>query len=251
MVGVEGLEPPMLQRAPGLRPGRATSCPNTPDTWRRGRESNAQAPRVRPASNGIGLPHAEPLRTFMTPPARRQAIEFFESESPGVHKRSIRKSLAYVAHQRDRLEFSGERCSTDILKRDRKLILLPFHIDRVEHVARAIEREPGHVVLHDLLDTRHHLIHLPDLKRTAHKVAVAARVERTSPEGTSRLERDGLPTCPTLPLAVGAGLEPGHASRREPRLRRGAIPFRSPYRLNELAETIRFERMVPFKGTPR
>lgn len=34
---------------------------------------------------------------------------------------------------------------------------------------------------------------------------------------------------------------------REPRLRRGAIPFRSSYRLDNLAETIRFERMVPFR----
>ena len=32
---------------------------------------------------------------------------------------------------------------------------------------------------------------------------------------------------------------------REPRFRRGAIPFRSSYRLDNLAETIRFERMVP------
>ena len=67
-------------------------------------------------------------------------------------------------------------------------------------------------------------------------------------------------------MAVGAGLEPAHASRREPRLRRGAIPFRSSYRLNKLmpsptivransgwllhamlAETIRFERMAPFR----
>jgi hypothetical protein len=52
-------------------------------------------------------------------------------------------------------------------------------------------------------------------------------------------------------LAVGAGLEPAHASRREPRLQRGAIPFRSSYRYKHLAETIRFERMVPFKDTPR
>jgi hypothetical protein len=64
------------------------------------------------------------------------------------------------------------------------------------------------------------------------KLVVAARVERASPEGTSRFERDGLSDCPTLPppqrrktcrrgprsLAVGAGLEPAHASRREPRL---------------------------------
>ena len=87
------------------------------------------------------------------------------------------------------------------------------------------------------------------------KLAVAARVERASPEGTSRFERDGLSDCPTLPpprsLAVGAGLEPAHASRREPRLQRGAMPFRSSYRYKHLAETIRFERMVPFKGTPR
>ena len=34
---------------------------------------------------------------------------------------------------------------------------------------------------------------------------------------------------------------------REPRLQRGAIPFRSSYRRNKLAETIRFERMVPFQ----
>ena len=32
---------------------------------------------------------------------------------------------------------------------------------------------------------------------------------------------------------------------RESRFRRGAIPFRSSYRLDNLAETIRFERMVP------
>jgi len=38
-----------------------TSRPNTPSTWRRGRESNAQVPKARPASNGIGLPLAEPL----------------------------------------------------------------------------------------------------------------------------------------------------------------------------------------------
>ena len=56
---------------------------------------------------------------------------------------------------------------------------------------------------------------------------------------------------PNATVAVGAGLEPAHASRREPRLRRGAMPFRSSYRLVKLAETIRFERMVPFKGTPR
>lgn len=94
MVGVEGFEPSMLRRAPGLRPGRATSRPNTPNNWRRGRESNAQVPKKRPASNGIGLPHAEPLHQFL---------------------------------------------------------------------------------------------------------AVAARVERASPEGTSRLERNGLSKCPTLP----------------------------------------------------
>ena len=84
--------------------------------------------------------------------------------------------------------------------------------------------------------------------RTSPKLmAVAARVERASPEGTSRLERDGLSKCPTLPstpatktcrrgprsVAVGAGLEPAHASRREPRLRRGAIPFRSSYRYRQ------------------
>ena len=39
---------------------------------------------------------------------------------------------------------------------------------------------------------------------------------------------------PNATLAVGAGLEPAHALRREPRLQRGAIPFRSPYRLNKL-----------------
>jgi hypothetical protein len=97
------------------------------------------------------------------------------------------------------------------------------------------------------------------------KLAVAAREERASPEGTSRFERDGLSDCPTLPppqrrktcrrgprsLAVGAGLEPAHASRREPRLQRSAMPFRSSYRYKDLAETIRFERMVPFKDTPR
>ena len=94
-------------------------------------------------------------------------------------------------------------------------------------------------------------------------MAVAARVERASPEGASRLERDGLSTCPTLPqlqrrrsvltptnkdrssgtpcrrgpwiLAVGAGLEPAHALQREPRLRRGAIPFRSSYRFQKTA----------------
>ena len=52
---------------------------------------------------------------------------------------------------------------------------------------------------------------------------------------------------PNATVAVGAGLEPAHAVRREPCLQRGAIPFRSSYRLNNLAETIRFERMVPFK----
>ncbi len=84
--------------------------------------------------------------------------------------------------------------------------------------------------------------------RSYSKLAVAARVERASPEGTSRFERDGLSHCPTLPLAVGAGLEPAHALRREPRLRRGAIPFRSSYRYKHLAETIRFERMVPSRA---
>ena len=59
----------------------------------------------------------------------------------------------------DRLEFSREGCSADVFKRDWELILLPFDIDGVEHVARAIEREPGHVVLYDLLDTWRHLIH--------------------------------------------------------------------------------------------
>jgi hypothetical protein len=39
---------------------------------------------------------------------------------------------------------------------------------------------------------------------------------------------------PNATLAVGAGLEPAHALQREPRLQRGAIPFRSPYRLNKL-----------------
>jgi hypothetical protein len=34
-------------------------------------------------------------------------------------------------------------------------------------------------------------------------------------------------------LAVGAGLEPAHVSRREPRFRRGAIPFRSSYRYRQ------------------
>ena len=38
---------------------------------------------------------------------------------------------------------------------------------------------------------------------------------------------------PNATLAVGAGLEPAHALRREPRFQRGAIPFRSPYRLNK------------------
>lgn len=70
LVGVEGFEPSVLQRALGLRPGRATSRPNTPNTWRRGRESNAQVPKVRPASNGIGLPHAEPLHQFLAAAAR-------------------------------------------------------------------------------------------------------------------------------------------------------------------------------------
>ena len=57
--------------------------------------------------------------------------------------------------------------------------------------------------------------------------------------------------APIQKLVVGAGLEPAHASRREPRLQRGAMPFRSSYRYKHLAETIRFERMVPFKDTPR
>ena len=35
-------------------------------------------------------------------------------------------------------------------------------------------------------------------------MAVAARVERAGPEGTSRLERDGLSKCPTLPLSTAA-----------------------------------------------
>lgn len=55
------------------------------------------------------------------------------------------------------------------------------------------------------------------------------------------------PVDGTRSVALGAGLEPAHALRREPRLRRGAIPFRSSYRLNDLAETIRFERMVPIE----
>jgi hypothetical protein len=74
-------------------------------------------------------------------------------------------------------------------------------------------------------------------------MAVATRVERASREGTTRFEREGLSKWPTLPstpatktcrrgprfVAVGAGLEPAHALRREPRLQRGATPFRSPY----------------------
>ena len=34
---------------------------------------------------------------------------------------------------------------------------------------------------------------------TPNTLAERARVERASPEGTSRLERDGLSKCPTLP----------------------------------------------------
>jgi hypothetical protein len=76
---------------------------------------------------------------------------------------------------------------------------------------------------------------------------------------------------PNATVAVGAGLEPAHAFRREPRLRRGAMPFRSPYRLNKLMPPLqRFcDRIAsdcsmqcwrrrsdsngwcPFEGTPR
>ena len=38
---------------------------------------------------------------------------------------------------------------------------------------------------------------------------------------------------PNATVAVGAGLEPAHASRREPRLRLGAMPFRSSYRYKQ------------------
>jgi hypothetical protein len=108
---------------------------------------------------------------------------------------------------------------------------------------------------------------LPHAEPLHQLLAVAARVERASPEGTSRFERDGLSQCPTLPkpqrrepvltptnkdrssgtpcrrgprfVAVGAGLEPAHASRREPRIRRGAIPFRSSYRLTKLSSLLK------------
>jgi hypothetical protein len=39
-------------------------------------------------------------------------------------------------------------------------------------------------------------------------------------------------------LAAGAGLEPAHALRREPRLRRGAIPFRSSCRVRRIGQSI-------------
>ena len=101
-------------------------------------------------------------------------------------------------------------------------------------------------------------------------LAERARVERASPEGTPRFKRDRLATCRTSPsihggsgasrtrkprryvplrtgwayhmpnatVAVGAGLEPAHALRREPRLQRGAIPFRSSYRLRKTGSSI-------------
>jgi hypothetical protein len=40
---------------------------------------------------------------------------------------------------------------------------------------------------------------------------------------------------PNATVAVRAGLEPAHALRREPRLQRSAIPFRSSYRLTQLS----------------
>jgi hypothetical protein len=41
------------------------------------------------------------------------------------------------------------------------------------------------------------------------QLAVAARVERASPEGTSRFEQDGLSKCPTLPHPSDEDLSPG------------------------------------------
>jgi hypothetical protein len=93
-------------------------------------------------------------------------------------------------------------------------------------------------------------------------LAVAARVERASPleerpasdgVGLTHAQRYLYPSEKTCRrgrrfVAAGAGFEPAHASQREPRFRRGAIPFRSSCPSNRLAETIRLERMAPFKG---
>ena len=82
-------------------------------------------------------------------------------------------------------------------------------------------------------------------------MAVAARVERASPEGTSRFERDGLSKCPTLPWRQEQDLNlhtPCDVILASNEVRCHSA---HPTNTNNLAETIRFERMVPFKGTPR
>ena len=53
---------------------------------------------------------------------------------------------------------------------------------------------------------------------------------------------------PNATLAVGAGLEPAQVLRRDPRLRRGAIPFRSSYRRPIWRRRSDSERMAPFEG---
>ena len=57
-------------------------------------------------------------------------------------------------------------------------------------------------------------------------------------------------TCRRGPrlAAVGAGIEPAHALEREPRFRRGAIPFRSSYLYNQFGGDDPIRTDGAFKG---
>ena len=52
MVGVEGFEPSILRRVPGLRPGRATSRPNTPTFGGEGASRTRKSQRYVPLQTG-------------------------------------------------------------------------------------------------------------------------------------------------------------------------------------------------------
>ena len=120
--------------------------------------------------------------------------------------------LADVSHQSDRLEFSRQGRSSDVFKRDRKLVPLPFHIDGVEHVPRAIEREPGHVVFHNLRDTRHHLIHPLCPKNPCASNGGSGASRTRKPRRYVPIRTGWAFQMPNATVAVGTGLEPAHAS---------------------------------------
>jgi hypothetical protein len=69
--------------------------------------------------------------------------------------------------------------------------------------------------------------HMPNLSKN-HGGSGASRTRK--PRRYVPLRTGWAFHMPNTTVTVGAGLEPAHASRREPRLRRGAIPFRSSYR---------------------